>query len=190
MQCLARSSPLPSMPCGQRPTPLPSVGALGPVLLVVEDDLDVLCMVSEALTSLGHDVVPVSDGVAAIDRVLCDQSIRYLFTDVAMPYGMNGLQLMKAARAARPGLHVLLTSVHSLEDVLGLGPIPDDVAFIPKPYTAFDVSARLRSGGLRACVPAPGRIGGGRETEAGPRAAPAHQRRLTLRWLARPGHAL
>jgi len=66
-----------------------------------------------------------------------------LFSDVVMPHGMDGVQLMQAARAARPGLRTALASIRSRDDVEDFGEIPCDVAFFGKPYAVTEVSAYL-----------------------------------------------
>jgi CheY-like chemotaxis protein len=115
-------------------------------VLVVEDDANVLSMISEALTTLGHDVVAARDAYEAMRHLHNNPAIGYLFTDVAMPYGMSGVDLMLAARALRPDLQAMLTSSYSLDEVARMGVIPDEVAFIPKPYSPVTISVRLWRG--------------------------------------------
>ena len=142
-------------------------------MLVVEDDPGTLGMISEALTALGHRGVAVTEADTALRSVLHDPSINCLFTDIALPSGMNGVQLMRAARAARPGLRILLTSVHALNDLADLGSIPEDVAFIPKPYVMRDISVRVRGGQPYQAAPRPRRALRGTISHAMKRAPPA-----------------
>ncbi len=135
-----------SIPCGLPPTTDADIGAASRTVLLVEDDDQVLTLVTQTLTSLGHQVVPARDGHDALRVVRCNPTIDYLFTDIVMPNGMNGVQLMNAARAERPGLRTLLTSARSREEVRALGKIPFDVAFIAKPYSLTDVHAYLKWG--------------------------------------------
>jgi CheY-like chemotaxis protein len=64
-----------------------------------------------------------------------------LFSDVVMPGGMNGFELVRRARASRPGLKALITS--------GYADITNDDEFPPppvltKPYARADLARRLR----------------------------------------------
>ncbi len=133
-----------SIPCGLPPTFEADTNVASRTVLLVEDDDQVLTLVSQTLMSLGHQVVTARDGQDALRVVRANPTIDYLFTDIVMPNGMNGVQLMNAARAERPGLRTLLTSVRSREEVRALGKIPYDVAFIPKPYSLTDVHAYLK----------------------------------------------
>ena len=75
-----------------------------------------------------------------------DESIDYLFTDIVMPNDMNGVQLMAAARAIRPGLATLLASGYPREALRDLGQIPDDVMFLAKPYSMADLNVHITGG--------------------------------------------
>jgi PAS domain S-box-containing protein len=112
-------------------------------ILLVDDDSNVLSLVSEMLAYFGHKVVRAQDSSEALAHLSTDNSIDALFTDIVLPSGMNGLQLMQAARSARPGLRTALASVRSRDDVLEMGGIPQDVAFFAKPYALAEVNAYL-----------------------------------------------
>jgi DNA-binding NtrC family response regulator len=114
-------------------------------VLLVDDDADVLALLGETMTALGHRVITAQDGRAALKCLLKYRSIDCLFSDVVMPNGMTGLQLMTAARAVRPGLPALLASSYPREIVSSLGEIPDNVEFIAKPYALSDLFSLLDS---------------------------------------------
>lgn len=112
-------------------------------VLLVDDDEQVLDLLGEVITSMGHKVITAQDGREALSRLLKYRSIDCLFTDMVMPNGMSGLQLMAAARAIRPGLPALLASAYSREDICAQGDIPEDVDFIAKPYLLSDLTTLL-----------------------------------------------
>jgi PAS domain S-box-containing protein len=122
-------------------------GKCARTILFVDDDAGIRTLVVEMLRMLGHNVVQAEDGRDALRQLQKDRSIDYLFTDIIMPNNMNGLQLMAAARAARPGLPTLLASGYPREVLRDLGNIPEDVSFIAKPYSLSDINAHI-SGGL------------------------------------------
>jgi len=131
----------------------------------VDDDADVLSLLGEVMTALGHRVITAQDGPAALKCLLKYRAIDCILTDVVMPNGMTGLQLMTAARAVRPGLPAMIASSYPRELVSTLGEIPRDVAFIAKPYLLTDLFALLDGTGDPR--PAPGADTGVRAPPAG-----------------------
>jgi PAS domain S-box-containing protein len=133
---------LPALNAGAATAP----GKRARTILVVDDDASIRTLVGEMLRILGHKVVEAEDGRDALRQLEKDDSIDYLFTDIIMPNDMNGLQLVNAARAARPGLPSLLASGYPREVLRDLGNIPEDVSFIAKPYSLSDINAHINSG--------------------------------------------
>jgi DNA-binding NtrC family response regulator len=112
-------------------------------VLLVDDDSSVLSVLGETISALGHSVIVAKDGRDALRLLFKCPFIDCLCSDIVMPNGMTGLQLLAAARALCPGLPVVLTSAYSREDVSALGDIPYDVAFIAKPYLLTDMRKLL-----------------------------------------------
>jgi two-component SAPR family response regulator len=71
-----------------------------------------------------------------------DQDVDLVFSDVVMPGCVSGLDLARCARERHPQLRVLLTSAYSSR--LRGKPLPKNVAFLPKPYRASDLAAKIR----------------------------------------------
>ncbi len=113
---------------------LPPVGGGSRTVLVVEDDPFVRVYAVASLESMGFRVLSAVDGPEAMTRLSQDDTIELLFTDVVMPGGMSGLELAERARAARPGLKVLLTSGYALETLTARGRMPDRAVLLNKPY--------------------------------------------------------
>jgi CheY-like chemotaxis protein len=131
----------------------------GRTVLLVDDDSSVLALLGETMTALGHKVIVAEDGRDALSRLLKCPSIDCLFSDVVMPHGMTGLQLVAAARAVRPGLRAVLASAYPREDVCAMGNIPDDVGFIAKPYLLTDLYPLLDGETRRYRAAGPARAG-------------------------------
>ena len=72
------------------------------------------------------------------------RGIDMLVTDVMMP-GQSGVALAEALRAERPGLPVLLVSGYPGEDLSRLGVEVSEVDLLRKPYTARELTARVRA---------------------------------------------
>ncbi len=120
----------------------PLRAAAGEVVLVVEDEPDVMAMAVESLAELGYETLTASDARTALGRLKGGERVDILFSDVVMPGGMNGVQLVAEARRLRPGLRVLLTSGYSAS--VNERQVPRDVPLLPKPYRREDLAAKLR----------------------------------------------
>jgi quercetin dioxygenase-like cupin family protein len=62
------------------------------------------------IASLGYRVLTAGSGPEALEILRQDTPIDLLFTDIFMPGGLHGPQLVNAARRLRPGLKFLYTS--------------------------------------------------------------------------------
>ena len=69
--------------------------------------------------------------------------IHLLLTDVVLP-GINGRELADRIRTAWPRTAVLYTSGYTGDVIAHRGVLQPDFAYIPKPYTAAEISAKVR----------------------------------------------
>ncbi len=143
MSYSASPAPAPSPPCTTLPGKSAAEGKSGRTVLLVDDDTGVLALVGETIAAMGHTVITAQDGRQALHLLIDNRSINCLFTDVVMPNEMNGIKLVKAARAVRPDISMLLASSFSRDDVSAIDAIPDDVCFIAKPYLLSDLHEHL-----------------------------------------------
>ena len=67
-------------------------------VLVVEDNAEVLELAVTTISDLGYRVLTAADGPSALEVVRGDEPIDLLFSDVVMPGGMNGFELISQAR--------------------------------------------------------------------------------------------
>lgn len=110
-------------------------------ILVVEDNAEVHELVSMTLSDLGYRVLSASSGPAALDIVRGGEPLDLLFSDVMMPGGMNGFELVRAARLLRPELKALLTSGYSgARDDLDAPAVP----ILVKPYERATLAQQIR----------------------------------------------
>ena len=109
-------------------------------ILLVEDDPDVQLVTVEALRYMGYAVLTADEGAAGMEIIKRDKDIDILLTDVVMPKGMSGVDLMHKARALRPELKVLLVSGYARGQ---LPTIPEGCDFLAKPYRVDELEARL-----------------------------------------------
>jgi PAS domain S-box-containing protein len=112
-------------------------------ILVVEDDDGVREYTSEILRELGYRILEAHDGPSAL-RQLDRHKVDLLFTDVGLP-GMNGRQLVDAARKQHPKLKVLFTTGYARNAIVHHGRLDPGVQMIGKPFTYADLAAKVRS---------------------------------------------
>jgi PAS domain S-box-containing protein len=113
-------------------------------ILVVEDDEALRSYTTEILAELGYRVLAAHDGASAL-RVLENNPIDLLFTDVVMPGGMNGRQLADEAVRRRPGLKVLFTTGYTRNAIVHHGRLDSGVHMIGKPFSFDDLGAKVRT---------------------------------------------
>ncbi|HEV2263891.1 MAG TPA: response regulator [Stellaceae bacterium] len=109
-------------------------------VLVVEDDPDVRNITVARLGEFGHHVLEADNAKAALDILGRDDAIDLLFTDIAMPGGMNGLELARRALQLRPDIRVLFVSGYT-SSAHTEGSTPGE--FLQKPYRQDDLGRAL-----------------------------------------------
>ncbi len=128
----------PSVPPEQsdchRPATTDRVAADRRRILVIEDDEDVRRVIVDSLELAGHSVTAAADGVAGL-AMMNDVTPDLLIVDYAMPL-MNGAEVIKAARAVRPGLPVVLATGYA--DMAEVDLVLDTHSILTKP---FDIDA-------------------------------------------------
>jgi DNA-binding response OmpR family regulator len=114
-------------------------------IVVADDDVDIRELIEFKLSTLGHEIVAVHDGAAAIDA--CQEHKPDLAVlDVMMP-GMSGLDAIRVIRndpdmADLPV--ILLTARAQLSDVeAGLESGADD--YLTKPFSPRELASRVQA---------------------------------------------
>lgn len=110
-------------------------------VLVVEDDKTLRRAAVELFKALGYDTMTAEDGVSALRIVQDSDDIDYIFSDVVMPRGINGIELAEKAREIRPSIKVLLASGYPFEklDTNGI----EESSFISKPYRTAQLLEKM-----------------------------------------------
>jgi CheY-like chemotaxis protein len=113
-------------------------------ILVVEDDASVRAMATNTLQHLGYTVRQASEGKGALEILREAAHIDLLFTDMIMPNGMSGHDLIRAARQIRPSIKLLLTSGYSEQFIKPANNAPD-VRLLGKPYRREKLATMIRA---------------------------------------------
>jgi two-component system, NtrC family, sensor kinase len=101
--------------------PSPSIARLEPeaapqragTVLVVEDSPEVAEVATAYFQQLGYTVKQVASASEALEFIGEDANIDFVFSDILMPGGMNGVELGQAIRRRYPTMPVLLTTGYS-----------------------------------------------------------------------------
>ncbi|MGZ4277778.1 MAG: response regulator transcription factor [Solirubrobacteraceae bacterium] len=120
-------------------------------VLIAEDDEGIRLPRVRALEREGYDVDAVGDGLEA-ERLALDEGHDLLVLDIGLP-GLDGLEVCRRVREARPGVAVLFLTAQSgeLDAVAGLDAGGDD--YVTKPFRLAELLARVRAQ-LRRVAPA------------------------------------
>ncbi len=110
-------------------------------LLLVDDDPDLLKLISLRLTSAGYRVRTAASGEAALATMAVTRPA-LVITDLRMP-GMDGLQLFETIHRQHPTMPVIILTAH--------GTIPDAVSatqrgvfgFLTKPFDSQDLLQKV-----------------------------------------------
>ncbi|MCJ0762027.1 sigma 54-interacting transcriptional regulator [Variovorax terrae] len=131
-----------------RPSP-----ASPPRLLVVDDDADMLRLLSMRLTAAGYHVSAVGSAEAALAQLAIERP-QLVLSDVRLP-GRDGLALFDEIRTRHPSLPVILLTAH--------GTIPDAVeatargvfTYLTKPYDGKELLDKIAQALALSAPPAP-----------------------------------
>ena len=117
---------------------------------MVEDEASLRDGIVDLLTGDGHDVTAVGDGVAGVEAGLRDP-FDLVLLDLMLPR-LDGMEVCRRLRGARPGMPILMLTARGSEDdkVRGLMEGADD--YVTKPFSARELLARVRVLGRRTPV--------------------------------------
>ncbi len=109
-------------------------------VLLVEDDPDIRDFVARTLTGFGYGVREAANGREALALLAMDAPVDLLLSDMTMPGGIGGYDLVLEGRRQRPGLRVLLMSGFTDK----AGQLPADCALLEKPFQKLDLARAVR----------------------------------------------
>lgn len=115
-----------------------SVEPIAALILYVEDEVLIQDILQTALEEAGFEVVAVSSGVEALDRLqTLAGDLKGLITDVNLGGGIKGWEVGRRARGLSPGLPVIYVSGGSEHEWTAEG-VPHSM-MIAKPFTPTQV---------------------------------------------------
>ena len=125
---------------------IPSVNSMLEKILIIDDDAELCEMLSEYLRKESFEVETVQHGTRGLERARTG-SHDLIVLDVMLP-GMNGFDLLRELRTTSDVPVLLLTARgDELDRIVGLEIGADD--YLPKPFNARELLARIRAIGRR-----------------------------------------
>lgn len=121
----------------------PSSAAARGCVLLVEDNDEVAALVAEMLDDLGYKVTQVASAAAALGALADGRRIDFVFSDIMMPGGMDGIELAREISARGRDLPVLLTSGYA--EAAKERAEAEGIRVLPKPYRAEELAAAIES---------------------------------------------
>jgi signal transduction histidine kinase len=113
-------------------------------ILVVEDEAPLREVMVQLLSLHGYTVVTASDGVQALGKITDNPGVDLVLTDMNMP-NMGGWELIERMKPLRPGIKVIFTSGYSDHTSKIGSHAGENVAFLPKPASKFQLLTTIRS---------------------------------------------
>ena len=136
---------LATMATAIKPSTLPRRAAGTETILVVEDELALRKVATRILDAAGYTVLTAADGDEAL--LTCAQhagDIHLLLTDMVMPR-MSGSLLAQQLFKTLPTLKVLYMSGYTYNAIGHHGVLDAGTHFIAKPFTATDLTRKVRA---------------------------------------------
>lgn len=114
-------------------------------LLLVEDEAVVRSLIRRVLESYGYNVLEAGNASEALAQSAhFPGSIDLLVTDVILPGGMSGRELVERLAHARPRTKVIYTSGYADDAIVGRGLLDRGVHFVKKPFTPVALARKVR----------------------------------------------
>ncbi|HTS21215.1 MAG TPA: ATP-binding protein [Casimicrobiaceae bacterium] len=114
-------------------------------ILLVEDEDDVRSFTATILSGLGYRVLTASDASSALGVLETAANVDLLFTDVGLPSGLDGRQLVDEARKRWPDLKVLFTTGYARSALVHYGRLDSGIELIVKPFSEASLAKRIRA---------------------------------------------
>jgi CheY-like chemotaxis protein len=112
-----------------------------PVILVVEDDFLLRIHATDIVRAAGFEPLEAATADEAIAILESRNDVAVVFTDIQMPGSMDGLRLARAVRGRWLPIKIVTTSG---QRAVKQSDLPEGGHFLPKPYSAIEISGLLR----------------------------------------------
>ena len=127
------------------PTMLAPRAGAGETVLIVDDEPTIRMLITEILEELGYAAIEAADSISGLKVLNSDVRIDLLITDVGLPGGMNGRQMVDAVRAKRPHLKVLFITGYAENAAIGNRQLLPGMHVMTKPFAMDRLALRIKA---------------------------------------------
>jgi CheY-like chemotaxis protein len=115
--------------------------------LVVEDEPALRKLITRTLKQLGYQIIEASNGRDALQVWEQNKAVIHLvLTDMVMPDGISGLDLIRRLRIKDPQLKAIYMSGYNAEITGKESEMVEGANFIAKPFNQFQLATIVRAG--------------------------------------------
>ena len=119
-----------------------STGAVANIL-VIDDDETMCTLFKDTLEEAGHTVTAVNESSKGLELVK-DGDYDLVFLDLKMP-GMDGAELFRQLRAAKPGLPVTIITGYPDSDLMMRALTHGPLGIMNKPFNSSDIMTAVKN---------------------------------------------
>ena len=116
----------------------------GETILVIDDEATIRQMICEELEDAGYRVRSAENGPSALRLLQSNLRVDLVITDVGLPGGLNGRQVVDAARVNRPDLRVLFITGYAENAAVGNGLLERGMEVMTKPFEIVALAHKVR----------------------------------------------
>ncbi|MFA5265167.1 MAG: ATP-binding protein [Opitutaceae bacterium] len=153
------------LPAAMAPSPAPAIRSNAPAaqkaiedasILFMDDEEPIQRMASVLFKRMGCRFAVVGSGEKALDEYIKAKDsgtpFDLVITDLTVPNGMGGKELLNALKKIDPGVRIIVSSGYSSDPVLSNYRDYGFIAMVPKPYLIEDLDKTIR-GALFSTTP-------------------------------------
>jgi two-component system response regulator PilR (NtrC family) len=113
---------------------------MGAKVLLVEDEPGIQLAIRGLLRRLGHETAVAGTGTDAMNQI-AESEFDLVLTDLSLPDGVTGLDLVRHISEKRPGTPVILITAYGSESVAQEAITAGAFDYVPKPFNNDELRA-------------------------------------------------
>jgi len=102
-------------------------------IMFVEDETDLITIISDTLSKLGADFVTANNGQEGLEKLKDNPDIKLIVSDINMPV-MNGIEMIKNIRESGSDIPCIIMSAHTEPEYLKSADELNVTDYILKPF--------------------------------------------------------